>query len=51
MPNERHGPQWGQGAGSRPVDQFRLVPILQRRVERRATINEEVGGVYDVNVL
>jgi len=25
--------------------------ILQRRGERRATINEEVGGVYDVNVL
>ena len=24
---------------------------LQRRGERRATINEEVGGVYDVNVL
>ena len=25
--------------------------ILQRRGERRATINEEMGGVYDVNVL
>ena len=24
---------------------------LQRRGERRATINEEVGGVYDVKVL
>ena len=24
---------------------------LQRRGERRATINEEMGGVYDVNVL
>ena len=27
------------------------ISILQRRGERRATINEEVGGVYDVNVL
>jgi len=24
---------------------------LQRRGERRATINEEVGGVYDASVL
>jgi hypothetical protein len=28
-----------------------IIRLLQRRGERRATINEEVGGVYDVNVL
>ena len=25
--------------------------LLQRRGERRVTINKEMGGVYDVNVL
>jgi len=28
-----------------------FTPSLQRRGERRATINEEVGGVYDASVL